>query len=324
MPDSVIKSIDLLGLGLTVSDCSMLLPCYPSSNEKTVAVDTRRLVGGPVANAICCAARLGLRTAVHTVIGMDPEGDFVMNELARQGVDLRAVIRDPSIETPFAVIWIDERDGSRTVALGNRHSRNLDPDDLIAESILRSRAIILDGRGYETTLEAIEIASTGNTLTILDAGSSRIGMHEIIGKVDYAIFSRDCAESITGMHSPDKMLERLSRISRRLIITLGSEGSIGQDGDRVIRVPALSVKVVDSTGAGDIYHGAFAAALLGAFDSLNFEDCMRVASVAGSLACSGLGGQGHLPDRECIAQHWSSLHAKLGRAKELESMDGDE
>ncbi len=319
--DKVCKSIDLLGFGLTVSDCVMLLPHYPSSNEKAVAVETRRLVGGPVVNAICCAAHLGLRTALHTVIGTDHEGDFIMTELAPQNVDLSAVIRDPCVETPFAVIWVDERDGSRAVALGNRHSRDLHPDDLKADSILKSRAMVLDGRGYDATQAAIEIAMDGNTQTILDAGSSRKGLLDLITKVDYTIFSRECAESITGMQSPEKMLSRLSRFSRRSIITLGVEGSIGQDGDRVVRVPALSIRVVDSTGAGDVYHGAFAAALLGAFDSLNFEDCMRVASSAGSLACLGLGGQGHLPDLDCIASQWPFLECDISHARSLESME---
>lgn len=294
------RPIDLLGIGLSVIDHTVLLERYPERNQKTVAIDACISAGGPVTNAVCLASKVGLKTSLISTIGIDPEGDLLITELDRRGVDTSCFIRDSSVRTLRSMIWVDQNSGDRTVVLIDKNSRNLKADEILPTLISNSRSILLDGRGYDATMRALLTARKTGTISILDAGSHRDGIEEIIRNVDYLICSQSFAIQLTCESSPESMLSSLLSRSARTVITLGKHGAIGSEGNEIVRVRAFPVQVIDSTGAGDVYHGAFAAGLLGQFGSLEFRDCMRIASIAGGLSCQGLGGQGYLPSREQI------------------------
>ncbi len=292
----VSKPIDVVGLGQSSLDHVCLVDGLPQFAGKDRILDYTRLPGGQVATALLACTRLGLRSSFVGSVGDDDAAERVLAPLRQAGVDLSGVRVVAGAPTQLAVILLDRTSGERTV-LWYRDPR-LAPrlQDLSRASIERARALHLDGGDPDAGIWASKVAGEAGIPVVLDADTALPGTAELLAHVDFPIVSHSFAESFFGTANPREALRGLVGYGARLaVVTLGEIGALARLGDHEIESPAYRVPVVDTTGAGDVFHAAFVWALL---DGRSASDCLRAANAAAGMNCRAVGAQGGLPSRE--------------------------
>jgi sulfofructose kinase len=283
--------VDLLAIGFACYDMVFAVDRHPAPDDKCRA---RRLIhcgGGPAANAAVAAARMGCRVAFAGYLGCDLFGRAHFDELEAEGVVTDFVVRGES-PTALAAIVV-KPDGRRTVVTHMLNTPRLTADDLNF-SHCRPAAILCDGHQPELSLQAVHSARNQNIPTILDAGSVHAGTCSLVDKVDYLVAAEKFAREFTGQPDRRVALAGLGELSPNVVITLGADGLIWRRGGDSGRLPAFRTNVVDSTGAGDAFHGIFAAVLA---KGMPWMDGLRYASAAGALACKRYGARPAMPTK---------------------------
>jgi len=281
--------IDVLCVGATAYDFYFAVDRLPGSDEKTTARAFLSCGGGPAANAAVTAAGLGRSAALVGYLGRDIQGDRHLQELAQAGVDTRWIVRG-DIATPTSCVWVTP-DGRRSLVNYRNKDALLRPNDVDLSSV-RAKVVLFDGHEPHLSASVIERASATGAKTVLDAGSFHTGTSALYDVVDYLVCSLPFAQAVTGQHDPGEALGRLSQKNNNVVITLGAEGLFWKRGPSKGRRPAFSVRSVDTTGAGDVFHGAFCAGLV---SGKGWEDTLSYASAAAALSCTRLGGRTGIP-----------------------------
>lgn len=295
--------IDCLGIGLATLDRFLLLEHYPQPDQKIEAVGARVCGGGPVANAVYLLGKLGAKTAYYGILGKDAAGQQIIEELQAADVDTSSVVIDPSFNTPEAQIWVDKSSGARNVSLSCGQAIPSLLSCLPVEMIKRSRHILLDGRDIEAGLETARLTKFSESKIVCDFGSVRPQIDLLIGSVDILIVSSDFARDFTGEdNNKEYTLKKLSKYGAEIsVITYGGEGCIWKDITGIRRHPAYDVKVLDTTGAGDAFHGGFIYGLIQGWDH---KKCIEFASRCAAMTCTILGGRDAIQSEEDV---WNVL-----------------
>jgi len=283
--------LDVLCIGHAAFDVTMSASRHPEANEKIQADAMRLSGGGPAANAAVQIARLGGNAAFCGYLGRDVFGDTCMDAFEAEGVDTSLIVRGEH-PTPVSQI-LAKPDGARSVVNFKGDIPWLTAD--AARLTLQPQVILFDGHEPVLSEELCYQAKTRGIPTVLDAGSRHRGTEELAMHVDYLVASAKFARQWCGTDNMQQALEQLSAQRDCVVITLGETGLIWSGDGQTGSLPALNVKVVDSTGAGDAFHGAFA---LGLARGMAWEEMLRFASRAGALACTKLGARQGLPYRE--------------------------
>jgi sulfofructose kinase len=288
-------SISALCIGHASYDLCMVVPGFPGENSKT---ETDLLIesgGGPAANAAWLLAHWGVSTAMAGLVGDDQYGQRAIAELREAGVDCSLIQRRGGHPTPLSFIIGNRATGSRTII--NRKAPGTDLD-LPLEKLARlePKLLLFDGHEAEASLQALK--TFPNAVTVLDAGSLRDGTQRLAGCVRYLVSSERFAMQLTRekdvLGNWQGVLRRLRQISAGiLVVTLGEYGLIYDNGQQQGRLPALGVEVKDTTAAGDIFHGAFAFALL---EPMPLRQALRFATIAAGLSVQKFGGRTSTPD----------------------------
>lgn len=288
--------IEVLCIGHACMDMNVHVPAFPQENSK---LEIHRLLesgGGPAANAAYLLSSWGVPTAFAGLVGDDARGRQVMDEFMQVGTDLSLLEARKDYETPFSVILVNEENGSRTII--NRKQgqafmavRNMD------HAGFAPRVILMDGHEPSACQTALTLFP--NAKTVLDAGSLREGTRLLAGQVDYLVCSERFALSATGLPSLESEAEQercvnaLRKIARgQIVVTMGDRGLIYDDHGKTVRTRAFQVPAVDTTAAGDIFHGAFAYGLLQGFE---WHKILRLASAAAALSVQKEGGRSSIP-----------------------------
>ena len=277
---------DVLCVGHASYDLVFSVPYHPNQDEKIVADNLLGCGGGPAANAAVTAARLGFKAAFAGYLGSDTFGDSHYAELQNHGVDTRFVTRGDS-PTPLSTILV-KPDGKRALINYKGDTQAL-AVDAIDFAKLTTKIVLFDGHEPHISL-ALLTQLDPNTPTILDAGSLHQGTQLLMDKVDYLV----CSEKFALQYAGDVKiaLEKLAALSANVVITLGEHGLIWRRGYETGQFPAPPVSAIDTTGAGDAYHGAFAAAVAA---NMGWSEVLRYASAAGALCCTKMGARPGLP-----------------------------
>jgi ribokinase len=284
------KRWDCIGIGLCVLDRIALLSHYPRANEKTVASDYRVCGGGPVPNEIFTMARLGNKVAIIGKLGLDPEGEIVTNELAEAGVNTDYLLTTKNGRTPTAQIWIDKRNGERTVVLQEKRAPHLSKKDIPVSLIRQSKYLLFDGRDTEVALRSAEIGRRYGVKVVLDLGSMREHLQDLLKSADIVIASESFAQAFDKSASLREICRTIRTYGAEIaVITLGEKGCVWSSEDSDGSMPAFPVEAIDTTGAGDVFHGAFIHGLLG---NWGLEKTFRFAQAVSALQCQMLGGRG--------------------------------
>lgn len=286
--------LDVLCLGAAGWDVTLQVTAYPEPDSKEVAESMVQCGGGPASNAAVCVSRLGGRSGFAGYLGSDAFGDLHLRELEREGVDTAGVIRG-NAPTPFSVV-IAQPDGRR--ALVNHSAPGAKASAAIQLPPKPPRVMLFDGREVETAKEWMAYAKRHDVTTVLDAGSLHTGTELLAPDVDYLVCSEKFARQVSGCKNRSAAFSAVCDMTRHVVVmTVGAAGlfwySRGQSGE----CPAFAVDAVDTTGAGDAFHGAFAYCL--AID-MTFDGTLRFASAAAALTCSARGARMALPARDAV------------------------
>jgi sugar/nucleoside kinase (ribokinase family) len=290
IPEQKSRKWDCIGIGLCALDFLNLLPHYPDSNEKINITESRIQGGGPVPTAMYALSRYGWKTAFIGCVGQDWSGDIILSGLKQGGVDVSRAVRDTDSRTAHAFISVDQRNGNRTVSLDRTHIRDLKTSEVPLDWLKSSRILLCDGRETEATLCALDAARAAGSATVFDASSRRERMDEILSRMDYPIVSKDFLPSALNTADPIEGLDKLLKYgAKAAIVTIGEQGCIWRTSDGQSGMePGYVVEVVDTTGAGDLFH---AGVIHGLLSGWNIDRCCRFGCAAAALKCQALGGQ---------------------------------
>ena len=302
------RELDVVAIGQNSLDRVSVVDRMPTFGGKVETLAYHELPGGQIATAALACARLGLRTAYVGAVGDDEAGERVLVPLREAGVDCGGVQRVAGARTQLAVIVVDRETGERIVLWYRDPRLSMPPQSLDLDRIRSARCLLLDAGDPSTAATAARAARAAGSAVILDADTLAPGLPELLGQVDFPIVSRSFAEAFGESRTVRGGLDAIAARGARLaVVTLGASGAVARAGERLIESPAFRVEVVDTTGAGDVFHAAFAFALLQGWGRLRV---LRTANAAAALSCRAVGAQGGLPDR---AQLESFLAAQADR-----------
>ncbi len=302
------KTFDVLGLGCTAVDDILYVPEYPPADGKVEVRLRERHCGGLCATALVAAARLGARCAYAGTLGPDEGSRFVRAALAREGIDLRHLNSRPTAGPIRSTIVVDETRRTRNIFFDIAGGWGAHPQRPSRRVICSARVLMVDRYGLPGMIRAARIART--------AGIPVVGDFETIGSppfrqlldlVDHLIVSRNFACRLTGAPSPAAAAAKLRRPDRKMVVvTDGARGCWFSDAARTApqHFPAFRVKASDTTGCGDVFHGAYAWALAQGWPT---EQRLAAAAAAAAIKATRHGGQSGIP-------HHVELHRFLRRA----------
>lgn len=289
-------AVDVLCVGFACHDLVFDVPAHPGPDEKTRATALLNCGGGLASNGAVAAARLGCRTAFVGYIGADVYGDLHMAEFHADGVITDWVVRG-SEPTPLSAIIV-KPDGARTIVSyrGNSEGACTGQFDLRQ---LHTKSILIDGYQFELAQEVTQYARTNQLPVVIDADVLRPQTAALVQVVDYVVASERFALEYSGGTGIEAGLAQLATMAPNVVVTLGERGLIWQRGEERGELAAFAVNVVDTTGAGDAFHGAFAAGLALGMD---WTTLLRYASAVGALCCTKVGGRVGIPTAQAVAE----------------------
>lgn len=286
---------DILGFGAVAVDDLLYLDAFPEPGSKVQVREARREGGGLAGTALVAAARLGARTAYAGVMGDDDLSRFSLAELERAGVDCSLVLRRPDARPHHSVILVDRATGSRTV-LSSRAGVVPPPPELAsAEVIAACRVLLVDHTVAAFALAAVPLARRLGIPVVADLERVTPEVSALLPLVDHLVVGERFAAQVTGEAEPAAMARRLLIPGRAaVVVTAGERGCwyAGPDG-AVCHRPALRVEAVDTTGCGDVFHGAYAAMLA---RGAPLARAVAVATVTAGLKATQPGGRSGISD----------------------------
>ena len=281
--------MDVICVGHASYDLVFAVDHHPDADEKTFAEKFISCGGGPAANAAVTVSRLGLKSAFAGYLGNDFYGRRHLEELDRAAVNTDLVVRGDS-PTPLSAIFV-KPDGRRTVVNYKGETAPL-PADSMDFSGWHPRVILFDGHEPEVSPALMKAIEGRGILTVLDAGSVHRGSLKLLEQVDYAVVSQKFARECTGKKDPQQAAVKLSQYCPAVVITLGEAGLVWKNADGSGSLPAYSIDAVDTTGAGDAFHGAFAAGLA---CGKPWEELLTYAAAVAALCCTKYGARPSIP-----------------------------
>jgi len=286
--------VDVAGVGTAVIDYIGVVDHYPAADTQIELQHFSKQPGGNAATAMVTLARLGASASFIGKFGDDELGKKVHAGLTESGVDLSGSLVEAGGSMGFAFIIVEQGTGRRTILWTEQGKSHLAAHEVNREIILAGRYLHLDHYSMEAAIAAARIASEGNVQVVLDAESVQPGIEELLPLVDVLIVCAKFAYDYTGSTNCRDALTSLfnKTPAHTVVITAGDQGSFCQTASETHRQPAFPIKVVDTTGCGDVYHGAF---IYGLMQEWSLARIAEFSSAAAALNCRGLGGQSAIP-----------------------------
>ncbi|MGA2611982.1 MAG: PfkB family carbohydrate kinase [Spirochaetia bacterium] len=295
-------AIDVLGLGAVTVDDILFLKEFPRPDSKMAVLRRERHAGGLAGTALVAARRQGRSCAYAGSLGEDGLSLFVLERFRAEGIDVDHVVRRPGTRPFHATILVDTSRITRTILFDPSGVIGADPSEP-SEDFLRScRVLLVDQAGVEGMVRAARIARRAGIPVVADLER---GGHPLLDELsalsDHLILPLDYARQKTGMADAASAVRALWGNDRAAAaVTCGADGSwylSREEPDRVFHQPAFQVPVVDTTGCGDVLHGAYAAGLS---EGLAMAERMRRASAVAALKAMQPGGQQGIPTRAAV------------------------
>ncbi|MGH9788940.1 MAG: carbohydrate kinase family protein, partial [Candidatus Acidiferrales bacterium] len=283
------KSFDVVGLGLNATDVAIEVPRFPVFNSKLEIAGASWQGGGQVATALTVCQRLGLRTKYIGSVGDDPLGVFQLETLRREGMDLShtRVVRDCANQAAY--ILIDQASGERTILWKRDPRLAIPPEEVKREMITNARLLHVDGHDTAAAAQAVRWAHEAGLPVTLDVDNIYPGLEALLEQTDYIISSEEFPGCYTGREDLFAALLEIRRRhpkARLVAATLGADGVMALADDRFLYLPAYDVRARDTTGAGDVFHGAFCYALL---QGWAMERALDFSNAMAGLNCEAVG-----------------------------------
>ena len=295
----MIKTVDLIGIGDPILDLAVEMEKLPESNTNAKLYGCCFQGGGNVPTALAAAGRLGLKCAILGIMGDDMAGNANIADFQFNHVDASHLTVDPGKRTNFNVC-ITERYNKGKVLLSHAGScRPFDVSDL-DEKFIKSARMLHIGFFTPPVVQACEWIHEAGGKVSIDAAYYRPCIHEYYRHIDLFIGSETYFKAMPGTPSLEEAMRSIQKQGPEIVIfTLGENGCRGVYGENAFELPAFEVEVVDTTGAGDVFHGAFDYAYLQGWD---VERCARFASGVSAIICTRPGGRAGIPDLSTLTR----------------------
>jgi sugar/nucleoside kinase (ribokinase family) len=287
---------NILCAGIAVLDEVFRVSAFPMPDTKVQASEFITIGGGNAANAAVAIARLGGKAHFAAPFGDDAVADRLIESLRREGVECVGCVRVPGARTPVSAIFVDAR-GDRTIANYRDHRLNdaaVDDPDLLVTAV---DAVLADNRFPDFVLPICRAAMARSIPVVIDADKAEDDRRPLFKAATHVIFSAQCLRATTQTDDLPSGLAQMGKLTDAfLAVTNGPHPVLWHDRSRttIRETPVFAIKAVDTLGAGDVFHGAFALALV---EGRGVEDALRFAAAAAGLKCSRFGGSAAAPRR---------------------------
>lgn len=288
------------GIGQCCLDSIALVDAYPETDTKKEVLLWTEQGGGPVATALATLSRFRIPCRFAGVVGDDDAGFKILQSLLGAQIDTTYLAEREGATSQRAFIAVEKAGGRRTVFWQRPSGPALMPDEIDDDFFHNVKFLLLDGLMKDVSLSAAKRARELGIPVMLDAGRVRDGMLELAGLCDYVVGSEAFAREL-GWTGDGAAFAEIVREHGwgTTTITLGDRGSFTYHGFRSLYVPAYPVEAVDTTGAGDVFHGAYIAGTLQGWD---LETVLYFASGAAAMKCTVFGGRKGIPELPALVR----------------------
>lgn len=296
----------ILCIGHSSWDMTVPVDDYPIENTKYRFSEKYSAGGGPASNAAYLLGKWGIETVIATTIGSDDFGTKIKKEFQDIKVNTEYIETNYEKETSFSFILINKKNGSRTVfnvATEHPALKKLNYD-------FTPDIIFTDGHDYGATQNAI--SKYQNAISVIDAGRITPELLELCKYIKYIVCSKGFAETVTGMkfdfNNPQSLVNIYTKLQNKypnsnLTITLEEHGCLYTSGNEIKIMPGLKLTPVDTTGAGDIFHGAFTYGLANGFD---MDKIVTFANIAAGLSVTKMGSRLSIPSLSEVMDYYNA------------------
>ncbi len=286
--------IKVVGIGANVYDTLITVPYYPKEDTKLRVTGILESGGGPCGTGLVAAAKLGAEAAYIGAIAKDGGGEFLLGDMKRFGVSTEFVDVVEGKSSFSSYIVLSEEAATRTCVFNKENLPSFVIDEKKAEAIRNAEVLMVDGNDLENAIEGAKIAKENGTKVLYDAGGLYEGIEGLIPYADILIPSEEFALAYTKAETAEDAIKILyEKYSPEVVvITQGVKGGIIYDGEEIKSYPSFKVDAVDSNGAGDVFHGAFAFSVVCGYD---YYDACVFSSAVSALKCTRLGARDGVP-----------------------------
>jgi len=288
-----VPAYDVIGVGLNATDTLILLPRFPAYGGKAPFEREVLSPGGQVASAMVTCAKLGLRAKYIGTLGDDERGAVQLESLRNSAVNIDDIEIRPNCPNQTAYILVDRTTGERTVLWRRDDCLQIDPAALTPEKIASARLVHIDGHDTPAVARAAELARQHQIPVTVDVDTIYPGFDRVLPNVDYLLASSEFPSRWTREPDPFRALTMIQNEygMRLCAMTLGADGSLARVDGRFIYSPGFVVDCIDTTGAGDVFHGAFCYAVI---EKMPVGEALEFSNAMAALNCTALGARGHI------------------------------
>ena len=295
----------VLCIGHSSWDISVPIDEYPAENTKYRFNEKFAAGGGPAANAAYLLGKWGIDTVIATAIGSDDFGAKIKKEFNEVNVNTDYIETSYEKDTSFSFILINKKNGYRTVfnvateyPMLKKYNYEFTPD-----------IILTDGHDYGASQNAI--SKFPHAISVIDAGRVTQELIELCKYIKYIVCSKGFAETVSGLkfdyNNPQTLVNVYTKLQNKyphanIVVTLEEHGALYQVNNQIKIMPGLKCNAVDTTGAGDIFHGAFVYGLANNFD---IEKCVMLANIAGGLSVQKMGSRLSIPNLSEVLDYYA-------------------
>ena len=285
------KQFDVVGVGLNATDTMLVVPHFPAFGGKVPFHDEFYSVGGQVASAVVTCAKLGLRTKYIGTVGDDERGRIQLESLKESSVNIDHVHQRVNCPNQSAYIIIDQATGERTVLWSRPDCLALTPEEITSDQITCARLLHIDGHDTKAVEHASRIAKAHGIPVTVDVDTIYAGFDRVLPLIDYLIASSEFPARWTGIEDPFTALKTIQEKHgmKLAAMTLGAHGALALLDGRFHYSPAFVVNCIDTTGAGDVFHGAFCYAVL---QEMPIGEALQFSNAMAALNCTAIGARG--------------------------------
>lgn len=293
------KQNKIVGIGACVMDTLVTVPNYPKEDSKLRALSSKAAGGGPTGTGLVAAQKLGEQTAYIGVLSDDNGGVFLRKDFEKYGVDTQFIEEKTGFRSFTSCIWLAKDTATRTIVFDKGNLPPLQLNEEQKQAIVDSQILMIDGNEIDAAEEACKIARENNTKVLYDCGGLYEGVERLLKFTDVMIPSEEFSLGATGCDNVSDAAKKLYETYHPevVVITSGKEGGIIYDGETLEKYPAFLVEAVDTNGSGDVFHGAFAAAMMKGY---SYKECCLFASATSAIKCTGVGARESVPNETAV------------------------
>lgn len=286
--------IKIVGIGANVHDTLISVPHFPKEDTKSKCTFVTESGGGPCATGLVAASKLGAECAYVGALADDAGGKFLLSDMIKFGVSAEYTVLQKNASSFASYILLNTGNATRTCVFNKDNLPIFEIDENAKKAIEAAEVLMVDGNELENAVKGAKIARGAKTKVLYDAGGIYEDVEKLLRLTDILIPSEEFSLEFTGKKTAEDAAHALFEMfsSEVVVITQGKEGGIILQNGEIRRYPSFKVNAVDSNGAGDVFHGAFA---YGVTKGFSYYDCCVFASAVSALKCTAVGARAAVP-----------------------------